>query len=362
MPLRNVVPENYSSQLQEKIARLKQDFSGLGLPEPRVHESAPLHYRMRAEFKMFHLGDRVDYAMYASDAPKTPVVIEAFPVATPAIHAAMPRVRERVQANPVLKKGLFQIDFLATLSGELLLTLIYHRRLDEDWEAAARELAADLGVQLIGRSRQQKIVLERDALLEAFEVDGQVVRYQHVEGAFTQPNGEVNRQMLSWARAQSAGVGGDLLELYCGNGNFTMALAPLFRRVLATEVSKTSVKAAQYAIEANGLSNIALVRMSSDEISRALAGTETFQRMAEINLAEYAFSTLLVDPPRAGLDEQTIELARRFDRILYISCNPQTLKENVMALHDTHQISAAAVFDQFPYTHHLESGLVLTRR
>ena len=101
---------------------------------------------------------------------------------------------------------------------------IYHRLLDENWAAAARELAEKLGVQLIGRSRNQKIVIGRDWLLEGFELNGRALRYQQVEGSFTQPNGRVNRQMLGWACSQAAGLGGDLLELYCGNGNFTVCL------------------------------------------------------------------------------------------------------------------------------------------
>ena len=75
-----------------------------------------------------------------------------------------------------------------------------------------------------------------------------------------------------------------------------------------------------------------------------------------------ALRTLFVDPPRAGLDAPTVALARGFDHILYISCNPQTLRDNVEALHATHRIAAAAAFDQFPYTHHLECGLLLQRR
>src|SRR5690606_723914 len=125
-----------------------------------------------------------------------------------------------------------------------------HRPLDEAWEAAARTLAAELNIQLIGRSRKQKIVLGRDWVQEVLDVDGLTLRFQQFEGSFTQPNGEVNQHMLGWARAQAKGLGahpegaGDLLELYCGNGNFTVALAPLFGRVLATEMSKTSVNAA----------------------------------------------------------------------------------------------------------------------
>ncbi len=362
MPLSRIDPALYPSLLADKLAQFKHDFADLDVPEPAVFASAPLNYRMRAEFRIWHEGDALDYAMFNADNPKQPVAIEAFPIADPTIAAAMPRLRERLRASEALRRRLFQVDFLATLSGELLVTLIYHRRLDEAWEAAARQLADELGIQLIGRSRGQKIVLGRDWLLEEFELDGRRLRYKQIEGSFSQPNGGVNRHMLGWARAQAAPLGGDLLELYCGNGNFTIALAPLFGRVLATEVSKSSVHAAQFNLAGNGVDNVAMVRMSSDEISAALAGREVFQRMKDIDLAQYAFSTIFVDPPRSGLDPATLELAAGFANILYISCNPQTLHDNVAALRATHDVTAAAVFDQFPYTHHLECGLLLSRR
>ena len=318
--------------------------------------------RRRAAFRMRHQNERVDYAMFDSDEPKRPIVIEYFAAASESICAAMPRLRELLAASETLKTRLFQANFLATLSGELLVTLIYHRLLDAVWEAAAKDLATELKVQLIGRSRKQKIVIGRDWLLEEFELTTRHLRYQHVEGSFTQPNGQINRKMLGWACQQAAGLGGDLLELYCGNGNFTVALAPSFDRVLATEVSKSSVQAAHYNLMLNGIDNVTMVRMSSDEISSALTGVREFNRMKDVDLSGFRFSTLFVDPPRSGLDAPTLELARSFEHILYISCNPQTLQENVAALHDTHAISTSAVFDQFPYTHHLECGLLLTRR
>jgi tRNA (uracil-5-)-methyltransferase len=132
--------------------------------------------------------------------------------------------------------------------------------------------------------------------------------------------------------------------------------------VLATEVGKSSVEAAHYNLEANGLDHVTLVRMSSDEISAALAKVRPFKRLRDIDLDAYRFSTLFVDPPRSGLDARTLDLARGFDNILYISCNPLTLKENVAALQESHAVAAAAAFDQFPYTHHLECGLLLKRR
>ena len=362
MPLPTFDIAQYPALLAAKAAGFEQNFAEFGVAGTAIHASEPLHYRMRAEFGIWHDGDMLDYTMSDPDDPKQKIRLATFPPAAASICAVMPRLKERLIPSDALRRRLFQVNFLATLSGELMITLIYHRQLDDAWEAAARELAAELGVQLIGRSRGQKIVIGRDWLLEEFELNSRQLKYQQVEGSFTQPNGEVNRKMLAWACQQSAGIGGNLVELYCGNGNFTMALAPLFDRVLATEVSKSSVHAAQYNITANGVDNVALVRMSAEEFSAALAGREQFQRLKDIDLDAFRHATLFVDPPRAGLDDATVELARNFDRILYISCNQDTLRNNVAALNDSHRIAASAVFDQFPYTHHLECGVLLQRR
>lgn len=362
MALQRIIPAEYEFQLLTKVGHFKRHFAALNLPEPTIFRSAPSHYRLRAEFRIFHSGDRIDYAMFATGAPKHPVVIDDFPVASTRIGAAMPLLLDCLQQNEVLRKKLFQVNFLSTLSGELLVTMIYHRPLDQPWEAEAKTLGSLLNAQIVGRSRHQKIVLDRDWVLEKIGLNDRQLHYQQIEGSFTQPNGEINRQMLAWACAQVTDIGGDLLELYCGNGNFTIALAPMFERVLATEISKSSIKAAHFNLEANSVKNVHLVRMSSDEVSAALAGERLFNRLKSIDLRQYQFSTLFVDPPRSGLDTETVELARKFGRILYISCNPATLYENLAALHASHEISAAALFDQFPYTDHIECGVLLTKR
>ena len=51
-----------------------------------------------------------------------------------------------------------------------------------------------------------------------------------------------------------------------------------------------------------------------------------------------------------------------FDKIIYISCNPETLARDVKKLLVTHDIIKVAAFDQFPYTHHLESGVFLVKK
>ena len=362
MPAPRIDPALYPEQLATKVAQFEQDFAALAPPAPSVFASAPLHYRLRAEFRAWHHGEVWDYAMFDPENPRSPILMQDFPVASQSICDLMPRLRTATLEKEILHRRLYGVDFLATLSGDMLVTLIYHRKLDAEWEDAARNLAEDLNIALIGRSKGQKLVLSRDWVDESFDFHGRPLQYRQFEGSFSQPNGGVNHHMLSWACNQARELGGDLLELYCGNGNFAVALAPLFEQVLATEVSKSSVRAAEHNLAVNAVNNVKIARLASEEVSAALAGRESFQRLKEIDLASYRFSTLFVDPPRSGLDPTTLALASSFDNILYISCNLQTLLENVTALNSTHQISATAIFDQFPYTHHLETGVLLQRR
>lgn len=68
-----------------------------------------------------------------------------------------------------------------------------------------------------------------------------------------------------------------------------------------------------------------------------------------------------MDPPRAGLDDTTRDLAKDFEQIIYISCNPETLHRDLKILSKTHKIAKFALFDQFAYTNHIESGVILNK-
>ena len=358
--MQNIDPANYNDQLLEKQQRIRSLFTDYDLPDIEVFPSPPLHFRMRGEFRIWHQGDESFYAMNPPGESK-PRPIDGFPIGSEPMVATMPPLLEAINSNPLLRRRLYAVEFLTTLSGEVLVTLIYHRPLDDAWEQAARQLAENLGIDLIGRSRKQKVVLGRDHVTEQLTVDGRTYRDRQVETGFTQPNARVNEKMLGWAKAVSRGVGGDLLELYCGNGNFTVVLSENFHKVLATELSKVSVRSAQHNFALNCVENVAIARMSSEEFTDALNRVRAFNRLRHVDLDDYAFSTLFIDPPRAGLDSSTLGLATRFDNILYISCSPETLKDNVDTLLASHRLERFAIFDQFPYSHHIECGAWLKR-
>lgn len=355
-------PSSYTQQLDEKVARLRALLAPFDAPEPDVFDSPREHYRLRAEFRLWREDGQRHYAMFAPGEKHVPILIDSFPIASIRINELMPRLKAAWQNDAALSYKLFQVEFLTTLDGDAMVTLCYHRPLDEHWQRAAEQLASDLGVSLIGRSKGKRVVIGRDYAVEALEVAGRTFRYRQPEGAFTQPNGTVNQKMLNWAYEALGSRDDDLLELYCGNGNFTLPLATRVRKVLATEISKTSVAAALHNLDDNGVDNVTLVRLSAEELTEALNEVRPFRRLQGIDLKAYDFGSVFVDPPRVGMDADTCELTRRFDNILYISCNPETLAANIQQLHDTHKVAKCALFDQFPYTHHMESGVLLVRR
>jgi tRNA (uracil-5-)-methyltransferase len=352
----------YEAQLAEKIAIFKQDFAEFTLPELEIFKSPEQHFRMRAEFRVWHKGPVSTYCMFSDDEHKRPYDLMQFPIGSALMNKLMPELMDEINSHEILRTKLFQIDFLTTRSGEALISLIYHRKLDDLWVDTAKKVEAKLNIHLIGRSRGQKLVVSRDHVIEQMQVAGRIFYYQQIESGFTQPNGFVCEKMLNWAVENSRTWDGDLIELYCGNGNFTMPLSQNFNRVLATELAKPSVQSALFNMELNKVDNIAIARLSSEDFSQAMDKVRSFRRLEGIDLDSYNFTSIFVDPPRAGMDPHTTTITQRYDNIMYISCNPATLRENLRSIIQTHDIAKVALFDQFPYTHHLEVGMTLRKK
>ncbi|RUO53713.1 tRNA (uridine(54)-C5)-methyltransferase TrmA [Pseudidiomarina homiensis] len=360
-----VQPELYQEQLDDKEARLDAMLAPFCQEPLAVFASPAKHYRMRAEFRVWHEGDDLFYIMF-DPATREKIRMDDFPAGSKLINQLMPAVLDYVRSRPVLRQKLFQVEFLTTTSHQALISLIYHRPLDDEWQTAAEQLRETLSqfgeIQLIGRSRKQKISLEQDWVTETLPIAGRDYKFQQIENSFTQPNAAVNIHMVEWALSATTATDHDLLELYCGNGNFSLPLARNFNRVLATEISKTSVASARFNCQMNGIDNVTVVRMSAEDFSAVMQGEKESRRAAEAELESFNCQTVLVDPPRAGLDDDTLELVRQYSRIIYISCNPETLVANLEKLATTHRVTKRALFDQFPYTHHMEAGVVLERR
>ena len=354
---------SYSEQLKQKRESVSALLSPFVDDEIEVFTSMDSHYRARSEFRIWHDGDICHYAM-GNIEKKGAINIDECPKVIDAIDSRMWKLLDKINGSiDILKKRLFSVEFLATTTGECLVTMLYHRKLDDEWSSEAKRLEELLDCSIMGRSRKQKVILSDDYVIEKLKIDSKEFIYKQYESGFTQPNPEVNIKMIEWAVSQAKNIKyGDFLESYCGLGNFTIPLSSYFDKVLATEISKRSIQSAQENCILNSITNIEFVRLSSEEMTEALNKKREFNRLKDIDLDSYNFSTVLVDPPRAGLDSGTISLISDIDNIIYISCNPETLARDLEILNTTHIVTKSAIFDQFPHTSHIESGVFLKKR
>ena len=352
----------YKDELLNKKNRVLTLLKPFGVDKLEVFHAHEAHYRARAEFRIWHNKEVASYAM--GNMEKNGVVcIDNCPKVIEPIDKRMKPLIKIINNSPILREKLFSIEFLATNIDETLITMIYHKKLDENWQKKAKELEKELNCFIIGRSRKQKIILTQEFVTQKLSIDNQEYIYRYYENSFTQPNPAVNVKMIEWAIKQSQKIkNGDFLESYCGLGNFTIPISKYFNKLLATEISKLSIKSAKENCNLNKIDNIKFIRLSSEEMTQALNKKRVFRRLEGVDLDSYNFSTVLVDPPRAGLDNDTIKLISNISNIIYISCNPNTLARDLEILTQTHTIKDSAIFDQFPHTNHIECGVFLTQK
>jgi 23S rRNA (uracil1939-C5)-methyltransferase len=169
---------------------------------------------------------------------------------------------------------------------------------------------------------------------------------------FTQVNPEGNRRIVDELLNAGCFRKSDrLLELYCGSGNFTLALARRCREILAVEGDRAAVACAKLNAQKNGLNNI---RWMAATVPRAIA---------ELRKRREKFNGIILDPPRTGAKGIESDLAGLgAEKIFYISCNPATLARDLAGLGKRgYKLRMIQPFDLFPQTFHVEALAVMER-
>ena len=171
---------------------------------------------------------------------------------------------------------------------------------------------------------------------------------------FTQVNQAVNAVLVRRAVAMLAPVDGEVIaDLFCGLGNFTLALARSGARVYGIEGSRELVERATQNALHNGL-------MERVQIFAADLFKEPAQAIARLPKLD----KMLIDPPRAGAFALVEALGTEAPpRIVYVSCDPATLARDASVLvhNKGYRLRAAGVVNMFPHTSHVESIALFER-
>ena len=131
--------EAYQAQLLEKQIRLTSLLESYYPGTLDIFESQAKHYRMRAEFRVWHQGDETFHIMFDQQT-KEKYQVNSLDAASRSINEAMQLMLEALKGNDILRKKLYQIDYLCTTSNEMLVSLIYHKTLDDLWHREISKL------------------------------------------------------------------------------------------------------------------------------------------------------------------------------------------------------------------------------
>ena len=332
-----------------KLSKFCYELSNFTEIKPEIYLSSATGYRARAEFGF----NKNSYTMVVDEQK---IYMDKSSIPHPCIQKLMPNLLSKINNSELMQKKLFQINF-RTSGLKVLATLIYHKSLQEEWIQAAKAIQDSIeNLSIIGRSKKQKVLIGAEDLEVLSSYDNCNFKILQNDLVFFQPNFYLYSLMISFISKQ-LDEPMDLLELYCGCGGFTLPLASIFEKVFATENNKHSIELLKKSIKLNNLLNIETARLSDNETASALANERPFRRLKNIDIQSYKFSHILVDPPRAGLSAETINLSSQFKNIIYISCNPETFLRDIVKLDRT--INSIGIFDQFANTKHLEVIAIL---
>ena len=332
-----------------KFSKFCLELSSLSDIKPSIFLSPASGYRARCEFGI----SKSSYTMI-EDGKK--IYMDESKIPHHSIQKIMPKLLKYINKSSILKSKLFQINFRSSGS-DILATMIYHKKLKDEWSIEAKVIQAKLkNLSIIGRSKNQKIINDKDNLKIICKYKNSSFEILQNDVVFFQPNFYLYSMMISFI-TDYLKDSKDLLEVYCGCGGFTLPLASKFNKVFATENNRHAVKLMLESIKLNGVANIETARLSDNETALALSNKRIFRRLKNIDLNLYNFSHILVDPPRAGLSIETINLSNQFKNMIYISCNPETFFRDLKIM--KREVKSIGLFDQFSNTDHLEVIAIL---
>ncbi|WP_321391084.1 23S rRNA (uracil(1939)-C(5))-methyltransferase RlmD [uncultured Desulfuromusa sp.] len=306
---------------------------------PAVNE---WNYRSRVQVKCRNTQSGFMTGFYRSKSHRI-VSIEECPVIAPELNTLLSRLRGCINLT-VFAGDIPQIDMGVDDCGCCSAVLHYSGHDEEKLtELLTREtLAAALFIKKTSEKKIQNIH-GNDSL--QIIIDQPPILLKYAVGSFSQINLEQNRLLIDSVLHLAELTGTEqVLDLYCGMGNFSLPLARRAGHVVGVEESEASIEAAKSNSRQNNIINV-------DFFNQVAEGAlERLSNKIQPDL-------LILDPPRSGAYAIMKELQRKpVKKIIYVSCDPQTLARDLRYLiNNNYELLSSQPVDMFPQTYHCES-------
>lgn len=348
-----------AAQILAKQSVLQEALARIGRVEPE-RWLAPLtgsawHYRRRARLGVRQASPSGGVLIGFREKRRSLICsLDACLVLDEKISALLPALKELVAALSCPDR-IPQIELAAADNASALVFRHLAALTDEDMDKLCNFARRyDIQIHLQGKGPDSIKPLWPEAPEELYyRLPEYGVEIHFCPSDFIQVNGEMNRKMVHQAiELLEVKPQEQVLDLFCGLGNFTLPLARRAARVLGVESEAGLVAAARHNAALNNLDNV--------EFQTANLYDDTgVPPWAGVN-----FDKLLLDPPRSGAMEVIQRLSEpRPTRLVYVSCDPATLARDSghLVSHLGYRLAAAGVLDMFPHTSHVEAMAVFSR-
>jgi 23S rRNA (uracil1939-C5)-methyltransferase len=315
-------------------------------------------YRSRVQLKLHASKDSLRIGFFRSNSHLVEDVGTGCAIALPVINTTLAALRVVLASFPDIS-AIPQISIDCAEQG-IIAVVTYNGRDKSAAAAFFRERRADLapltGVFLnTGHKALQKLYGDDHLAytLPAASPEANECQLSYQPGGFAQVNRGQNRAMLGLVRQLACFQGSErVLDLYCGNGNFSLPIAGEAATVTGIEEYALSIAAAEANRAVNGITNAEFI------CADAAAG------LIQLSAGGRRFDTVILDPPRTGAAEAVPDLCRLNPaRIIYVSCDPNTLARDCGLLADSgYHVRECLPLDMFPQTYHLESVTLLQKQ
>jgi len=162
-----------------------------------------------------------------------------------------------------------------------------------------------------------------------------------------------DRESLSHIEDEIRKLGGEALDMCCGSGGITLQTAPYFDKVTGVDISEKNIEDALLNAKNNKINNVEFICDDAESFLLSRKGSKEIEK----------FSAIILDPPRAGLSKKAKEAVSSsgVENIVYVSCNPVNLAEDLKTLTTAYGIEKIIPVDMFPHTRHVEVVAILKR-
>jgi 23S rRNA (uracil1939-C5)-methyltransferase len=171
--------------------------------------------------------------------------------------------------------------------------------------------------------------------------------------SFFQTNSYCCGRLYTIIKDETKNFGGQVLDMCCGLGGMTLQVAPNFDKVTGVDISAKNIEDALLNADNNRIDNVEFICDDAESFFLNLKGSKEIEKL----------STIILDPPRAGLSKKTREAVSLsgVENIVYVSCNPVNLAEDLKTLTAAYRIEKIIPVDMFPHTRHIEVVAILKR-